>query len=458
MSKASRREFLQTAGGGLATARLIGTALAPGMFRRDAVAALKGASQSVAVPTHEHWGDIEERLDFPAAWQIHVMNMAGHNAPALSPEAIRRKIQAPIGTRPLRELAAGKKTVVITFDDLTRPTPTYDVAPLVVAELKAAGITDDNILFLGSYGTHRNLEQDEVDRKLGKELTRRYTWLNHNTFDNVKDAGRTSFNNRIKINQTFLEADLKVTISGVKIHAMAGYGGGAKAVLPGVASIETIQYNHGTIAPNNKTTGEVKTFRNEARLDMIEAARLAKVDFSVQIVMNNKRKACDVFAGDIAEAHHAAVRMANKHYRTPTFQNADIVIANGYPQNTQATHCLGWLNRSVREGGTSVLVIQHPQGLSAWHFLNERNSGAGGKTYWQKMAAAKASSGPRGGQLIVYSQYLEKQQMDKFPRGTQFAWNWDEVTNLLLARHKGDARVAVYPYAAIQHTETDLDG
>lgn len=456
-SNSTRRQFFQAAGGGLATARLIGTAAAPGFFLADAVAALKGAKQSVVIPTHEHYGDLDERLDFPAAWQLNVMKMAGHDAPVLSQEEIRRRLQSPIGARPLREIAAGKKTVIVTFDDLTRPTPTYEVAPLVVEELKAAGIAEENILFMTSYGTHRNLEQDQVTRKLGKDLPRRFTWVNHDTFDNVKDVGQTSFKNRIKINQTFLAADLRVTISGIKVHSFAGYGGGAKAVLPGVAWMDTIEYNHETLARNNKTAGPVKTFKNEPRLDMIEAARMAKVDYSVQIVYNGKRKVCGVFAGDIVEAHHAAVRMANKHYRTPAFQNADVVVVNGYPQNNQATNGMGWVNRSIRDGGTAVLIIQHPEGLSAWHFLHERTTYTGGKNHFE-LRATRPMALPKNSQLIVYSQYLQKQQMDKFPPGTQFAWDWNGVVDHLLARHKADARVAVYPYACIQHAEIDLDG
>ncbi|HYM13293.1 MAG TPA: lactate racemase domain-containing protein [Bryobacterales bacterium] len=456
MPKQNRREFFQTAGAGLASARLIGTALAPGMFLSDAVGALKGGAQSLVIPTHEHWGDIDERIDFPNSWQVNVMEMAGHAAPVLSRDEIRKRVQSPVGTRPLRELAAGKKRVVVTFDDLTRPTPTYDVAPLVAEELRAAGVADENILFMGSYGTHRNLEQDEVERKLGKDIPKRYPWINHNIFDNLKEVGTTTRKNRIKINDTFMAADLKVTISGIKVHSFAGYGGGAKAILPGVAWIDTIQYNHGTIAAKNKTTGQVKTFKNEARLDMIEAARFANVDFSVQILINGHRKVVGVYSGDIVEAHHAAVRMANKHYRTPTLRDADIVVANGYPQNTQATHALGWFNRSLKDGGTAVLVIQHPQGMSSWHFLNQRTSGAGGRTYWD-MLEHRPESFPKG-QLLIYSQYLEKQEMVKFPKGTQFARNWDEVTRQLMARHKSDARVAVYPYAGIQHAEIDLDG
>ncbi len=454
-SSHNRREFL-AGGAGLASARLIGTALAPGMFLSDAVAALKGAKQSVTIPTHEHFGDLDERLDFPRAWEVNVLKMAGHDAPVLSPDEIRQRLQNPIGTRPLREIAAGKKSAIVTFDDLTRPTPTYEVAPLVVEELKAAGIPEDKIIFMSSYGTHRNMEQDEVIRKLGKDLSRRYAWINHNVFDNVKDVGMTSYKNRIKVNQTFLASDLRVTISGIKVHESAGYGGGAKAVLPGVAWIDTVQYNHQTIARNNKTLGQVKIFKNDMRLDMVEAARLANVDYSVQIVYNGKRKVCGIFAGDIVQGHHAACRMANKHYRTPTLENADVVVANGYPQNTQATHGLGWIHRSVREGGTGVLIIQHPQGISSWHFLNQRAGGRDGRTYFEALAAP-APPPAKHAQLIVYSQYLQKQQMNKFPPGTLFAWNWDEVINQLQVRHKGDARVAVYPYSCIQHREVDLD-
>ncbi|MEK7409735.1 MAG: lactate racemase domain-containing protein [Acidobacteriota bacterium] len=451
----NRRAFLQDSGKALAAARLIGAALAPGMFVSDAVAALKGGKRSVVIPTHEHWGDIDERLDFPRGWEVLEQRMAGHDAPVLSREEMRRRLQAPTGTRPLREIAAGKKSAVVTFDDLTRPTPTYEIAPLVVEELRAAGIPEERIIFLGSYGTHRNMEQDEVARKLGREITRRYSWINHNIFDNLKDIGETSYKNRIRINQTFAAAEVKVTLSGIKVHGGAGYGGGAKAILPGIVALDTTQYNHQTMKRDPKTGGALKIFKNDMRLDMIESARLASVDFSVQIVYNGKRKVCGIFAGDIVEAHHAACRTANKHYRTPGVRDADVVVANAYPQNTQAAHGLSWINSSVREGGTGVLIIQHPQGISSWHYLNERTRGRGGRTYYDAVASPPPAP-PKHAQLVIFSQYLDRQQMNKFAPGTLFAFTWAEVIGHLQARHKGDARVAAYPYSCIQHPEVDL--
>ena len=436
-------------------AHLVGTALAAGSFFPKSVAALQGRQQSVTIPTHEFFGDIEERIDLPASWEVNVMKMAGHDAAPLSPEEIRRRIQNPIGTRPLRELAAGKKRVVITFDDLERPTPAHEIAPPVLEELKAAGVPDESILFLAALGTHRALPSDEVARKLGADVIRRYAWINHNCFENLKDIGDTSRKNRIKVNQTFAAADLRITLNGIKVHQRAGYGGGAKSILPDIASIDSVRYNHETIGGSSRDNG-LKIFRNEVRLDMEEAARMAGIDFSVQVVYNRRRRTCAVFAGDINEAHHAACRMANLHYRTPTFKGADIVIANNYPQNIQSDKGPDWVNRSLREGGTGVLIIQNPHVMTSWNYWNESTTYRNGRTYWDMMAARK----PRGSSaLLIYSQYLDQRSLNYplFPAGTLFARTWDDVIAQLRARHKGDARVAVYPYCAIQHIEAGLD-
>jgi nickel-dependent lactate racemase len=447
----NRREFL-------GSAPLIGSATAAGPYQPKTVAALKGSAKSVVIPTHEFAGNLDERLDFPADWEINVMDMRGRNAPVLRQSEIRSGLDKPIGTRSLRELAEGKKTVAITFDDLTRATPTFTVTPWVIEQLKAAGIADENILFIGSFATHRPMTALEVQAKLGRDIARRFPWVNHNLFANVKEVGVTSFKNTVKLNQTFLGADLKICLSGIKIHNDAGYGGGAKAVLPGLAWIETIEYNHNAILRRNPTAGPVKVFKNEMRLDMIEAARMAKVDFSVQIMYNHKLQPTHVFSGDIVEAHHAGVRVAAKHYCTPTFENADIVVANGYPQNAQAFHAQRWIARSVREGGTGVLIIQHPLGLDPVHYLNNRTAGRNGSTYYRLAEARRNAPLPKNSGLIVYSQYMDRQQMDTYPRATAFAGTWADVIGMLRERHKGAARVAVYPYGGMQHQEIELDG
>jgi hypothetical protein len=260
--RSNRREFLEQAGK-LGSIPLIGTALSAGPFQVNAVPQLKGKAKSVTIPTHEFAGPsgapwIEERLDFPAAWDVHVMEMAGHNLPVLTPPQIADQCSQPIGAKSLRELAEGKKRVAISFDDLTRTTPAYAVTPWLVAELAKAGVGEQNILFIGSFGTHRAMTQEEVARKLGPQIAKNYAWLDHDVFDNVKEVGTTTRGNKILLNQTFLGADLKICISGVKVHQDAGYGGGAKAILPGLAALPTVEYNHTQIPIhylNNKLAG-----------------------------------------------------------------------------------------------------------------------------------------------------------------------------------------------------------
>jgi nickel-dependent lactate racemase len=457
----SRRSFIKGAGTA-GTVPLIGTALAAGPYQQTSVPALKDSAHSVVIPTHEFTGNLDERLDFPVDWTLNVMRMKGEGDAVLTPQQITASIQKPIGTAPLREIAAGKNNAVITFDDMTRPTPAFAIAPLVLAELKAAGIKDENILFLGSFATHRPMTVDEVQRKLGKEIATKYAWLNHACFYGCKDLGTTSYKTPVAVNQNFMGADVKVTMSGIKVHYDAGYGGGAKAILPGLSFIETVEHNHNVILRQTKTSGPVRIFKNEMRLDIIEAARFAKVDFSVQTMYDQKLRPTHVFAGDIVDAHHAAVRVAAKTYCTETFQNPDIVVANAYPQNAEAYNPAKWLRYSVKPGGTGVLIIQNPAGPDPIHFLNNRTASRSGMAWFQSRNRV-GGFGPGGqGQnigLIVYSQYMNRNIMNNYAAGTQFATKWEEVIGFLKERHKGTGvQVAVYPYAGMQHQMIELDG
>ena len=455
--RSNRRQFLGQATK-IGSIPLIGTALAAAPFQPTSTPKTAGG-KFVIIPTHEHAGDLDERLDFPPEWDVHVQNMAGYKAPVQTAKQLADQMNQPIGTKTLRELAQGKKRVVVTFDDLTRTTPTYAMTPWVVAELEAAGVKPENILFLSSYGTHRAMTALEIQLKLGKDIANKYAWMNHNAFDCLKEIGTTSFKNRILINQTFMGADLKVCLSGIKVHWDAGYGGGAKAVLPGVAGLPTVEYNHQVILAGNRAqTGPVKIFTNPMRKDMIEAARLAKVDFTVQLLYNQKLKPLRAFSGDIVEAHHAAVRLAAKTYCTPLFEDADIVVANAYPLNAQPSHGASWIGWSVKQGGTGVIIIQHPLGSDPIHYLNNKVAGSRGQTYWD-LHPRPPRPGARDSHTIVYSQYMSRMIMDNYAPGTDFCAKWADVVKILRERHKGsDVKVAVYPYAGMQHQEIELDG
>jgi nickel-dependent lactate racemase len=411
----------------------------------------------VTIRTHEHFGDIEEQLTFPDTWDLEVMHMKGHGQPGLTIDQMRNKLDRPVGTDPLREIAAGRKTAVIVFDDLTRPTPVREILPLLVEDLRAAGLKDENIIFLSAHGSHRAMTHEEARVKLGDFIVNNFAWVNHNPWDNLLDVGVTSRGNRIKINYLFARADLRITISGVKGHNDAGYGGGGKAVLPGIAWMESIDYFHRTITGlgTNQSVGLAKVFKNDVRLDMEEAARFADVHFSVQIVYNERREPIDIIAGDVVTAHHRACPVANGNLRTPTARDADIVVANGYPRNRQAHAVRDWARASLRDGGSAVIIAQHPDAMSTMHYLNERRY-HGGHWYYENWEDDR-NTVQQAAQMIIFSQYMQKRDVDKFSsKNLHLVKSWDEVVKLLQKEHRSNARVAIYPYANIQHPEIDL--
>ena len=111
-------------------------------------------TQVIRIPIKAWYGEEEMALQFPEAWEVHECRMAGHDHPPLSDEQLREALCHPYGTKPLREMARGRKQVVILFDDLTRPAPTWKILPYVLEALKEADITDDQIRFVGAFANH----------------------------------------------------------------------------------------------------------------------------------------------------------------------------------------------------------------------------------------------------------------------------------------------------------------
>jgi nickel-dependent lactate racemase len=425
--------------------------------------ALGSSFQTVSLRTHEWFGDKLEEFRFPAGWHVSVQHMKGHLTSPLDPDAIAQAIQNPLGTKPLHEIAAGKTTVAIAFDDLTRPTPTYEIVPHVIRELRSAGIRDENILFVTAYGAHYQMNGLEVAKKLGEETVRRHPWINHNIWENLVDLGTTKAGNQVLIDTYYHKADLKITLSGLKAHGTPGYGGGPKLVLPGLAGMKSIRYMHEEIrrAPRpEKGPDGIPIFRvweNEQRQDMIEAARLANVDFSIQIVYNQDRRPVQVVAGDIVEAHHRAARYAVNHLATEYARNADIVVVNAYPKGAQLHEHFDWGNRGLKDGGSIVVINQNPMGEFAWHYLDEERFNQGQSFFAQR--AARKRRFPQARQVLLYSQYLQARELSNphFPPEAVGLRSWDEVLERLKREHRGDVEVAVYPYAGIQHGIARLD-
>ncbi len=410
-------------------------------------------TQTIRIPIKAWYGDEEMELSFPESYAVHECRMAGHDTPPLSDENIIESLQNPLGTKPIRELAQGKKKVVILFDDLTRPAPTWKVLPFVLEELQQAGIADDQIRFVTAFANHAAMSQEDFVKKLGKDVVRRFRIYNHNVYEHLVDLGTTSRGTPVLINQEVMSCDLKIAIGGLIPHLGAGFGGGAKMVLPGVAGIVSADYNHRVVGKRAGDRSETK-FRhgqvedNELRQDLEEAAGKVGLDIKIDLLVNNHREIIGVFAGDFIAQHRAGVEMAKRLYTTPILKNSDIVIMNAYPIENQTIKAI-WPGRlALKEGGLAVVITQSVEGQALHYLAGRFGTDYGGKLW----SLPQRLLIPQAERLIVCSAYLSRSDLDSYgPQEKVTACtNWGEVLLHLLNHYPKQAKVAVYPYTAIQ--------
>ena len=391
--------------------------------------------------------DIE--VAFPSNWEVVECRMLGHGRPALTAEQMRAAVQNPFGSPRLSELAKGKKEVVILFDDLPKPTPTKVIVPFVLEELHAGGITDEHIRFLCAPATHRPLMYPEFVAKLGADIVARYPVYNHNIYEHHVYVGTTSRGTPLYFNREFMSCDLRVAIGGIIPHPSAGYGGGGKMVLPGVASIDTIENHH------KHFTGAARVERgrvhdNDFRLDIEEAARLAGLHFKVDAVLNNRREVVGLFAGDFVEEHREGVRLATEVYSTEVAEGADVVVLNTYPDESQFVRSTWPVPQSLNEGGDVVMVIQSHEGQNLHHYAGQFGTDYGGRGYYPGMKTKFLTKAAR---ILVFAPFLsmyDSRELGAPEKEVVLCKDWGDVLAELASRHGQGTKVAVYPYASLQ--------
>ena len=404
----------------------------------------------VQIPVKAWYGDTEMDLDFPDRWTVTTCRMKGHDTPEMTDQEIRDALASPIESLPLAELARGNKDAVILFDDLTRPAPTSRILPFILEILAEAGLEDDHIRFVGAFANHAAMSREDFAKKLGDDTMRRFRVYNHNPYENHVDLGSTSRGTPIRVNREVMACDLKIGIGGLIPHPGAGFGGGAKMVFPGVMSIDSVAHNHGEIKrpPTTGPTGMLGIVEgNVLREDIEEAVRKVNLDQKIDLLINNRRELVGVFAGDFVAQHRAGVAKARELYATPCPEGMDIVVCNTYPIESQATKGVWPARRSLREGGTAVVITHAIEG-QAVHYLTGRFGTDYGGRLWNpvKAGVAKAS------RVLVYSEYLSRTDLDRFgpPERVVGCETWREVLEHLEADYPGSADVAVFPCAAIQ--------
>jgi len=411
---------------------------------------------TIRVPQLAWYETKELELPLPDSWQVEVYNMAGYNRPAMKPDEIKASIQNPIGIPPIRELARGKKEVVIIFDDMTRVTRVAKIVPSVLEELAAAGIPDNRIRFIVALGLHATMWRQHFVKKLGEEVVARFPVYNHNPFGNCVYVDTTStYKTKVYANEEVMKCDLKIAIGSVVPHPMNGFGGGGKIILPGVVSFETIDYNHRMATKSNLEHQDIPNAgmgifdNNSMHYDVDEAANLVGLDVLINCVVNMWGETVAVHAGAMAPAHAAAVQESKTHYLTPMVKGKDIVIANTFAKVNETRIGLGIAYPAVNTGGGDVVLIANAPEGQVTHYL----LGPFGKTTWAKQHQLFRSEVPQHvNHLIVYNEYPHRgsswlDEDDKI----LYLDKWDDVLKLLQKSHGTDTKVAVYPNAEIQY-------
>ncbi|MDP6453690.1 MAG: lactate racemase domain-containing protein, partial [SAR202 cluster bacterium] len=389
------------------------------------------------------FGDDEIELALPENWDVQEARMAGHDRPALSDEEMRQAIQNTYGSPRLSELAKDAKQVCILFDDIPKPTPASRIVPFVLEELHAGGVTDEQIRFICAPGTHRPLVYSELEAKLGRDIIEKYPVYNHSIWENVVHMGQTDLGTPVWVNREFASCDLRVAIGSLFPHGSAGFGGGGKIIMPGVSGIETISYHHANRRGSTQL-GQIEG--NVFRADLENAARLAGLHFKVDAVLNNRREVVGLFAGDLVEEHRAGAELARELYTTETVEDADILITNSYPDESQLGRAFWCIGRSLREGG-DVVVLSHSRDGQNLHQLSGRwGTDYGGRGFNPNRGTPALD---KVGQMIIMSPILSNYDR---PNGDNVIWRktWAETLAELASRHGPGTKVGVYPYAPLQ--------
>jgi nickel-dependent lactate racemase len=280
---------------------------------------------------------------------------------------VERALNEPIGTKRLSDIAKAGNKVAIVVDDTTRSTPSYLMVAPILDELNKVGVKDEDVTVIFGCGTHRPVTPEEMKALVGEETLERVKTISHSC--RAKDVvylGKTeTLGTRVYVNKAFAEADVKILTGDVGLHFFAGYGGGRKSVLPAISGVETIQHNHAAILHSQARTGTLED--NPVHKDMVEAARLAKPDFILNIVTNSKGELVRAFAGDLEKAHVEGVRLVDEMYKVPIEHRAKIVVVSpgGHPFDIdlyQAYKGVDCALEAVKRGGVIIWVAECPEG------------------------------------------------------------------------------------------------
>lgn len=289
--------------------------------------------------------------------------------PGLSDEraAFQQAVRSPIGARPLAGLVAEHETLAIVTSDGTRPVPNSKLIPWILDEL---GVKPKEVVVITGTGSHRGNTPEELLAMFGERVMQECRVINHDSFDpdSLVSIGTTPRGNNVRFCRDYVEADKKIIVGFIEPHFFAGFSGGPKALLPGIAGIESILAFHDAymIGHPQSTWGVLE--ENPLQHETRAACRMCPPDFMVNVTLNGDKEITGYFVGDWLEAHRAGCEAVKRHATVGFDEPFDVIVTSnsGFPldQNLyQTVKGMSAAAQVIRDGGTIIAVSECSDGI-----------------------------------------------------------------------------------------------
>ena len=283
-------------------------------------------------------------------------------------QEVLRALNNPLNSSPLDCIVNPGDRVVLLVDDHTRETPTVKILAHVLEQISRAGVKDRNLNILVARGTHRPLMARELEDKIGINVLKRFRVIQHDCHkeDEMAFAGITRLGTPVWINRLVLEADKRIGIGHIGPSPYAGYSGAGKLIVPGAASIDTVNFNHSFIPLIFRKIGHMgREFHLITRQDIDEAAALVGMELVVNVVMNTEGKVVKAFAGKPESVFEEGLKLARRIHEVELPGSVDIALTSGNPYSIdlyQAMRAAEYADIAVNENGAILLLADCPDG------------------------------------------------------------------------------------------------
>ncbi len=286
-------------------------------------------------------------------------------------EAITASLRSPIASLPLCDRVNKNDKVVVLVTDNTRPCPDDRLLPPILAELEH-NVSKDNITIIVALGLHPPLGKTELIKLLGQEIIENYKVINHDTNDTIY-IGTTSRGTPVDINKRVIEADFRLSTGFIEPHFFAGFSGGRKSIAPGVFSVRSAYKNHSYNMIEHPYTRDGILDGNPLHADLMEQAKMAKLDFIVNVLLNKRREITHVVAGDPIKAHSKGCDLSREIAGVNVNHKSDITITtnSGAPLDLDLYQsCKGMYTASkvTRDGGIIIIASACDTGIGPESF------------------------------------------------------------------------------------------